>query len=360
MLRDSEDEQIMADIALSIIFGKPFKATQECFDGCYGKGDHDYSGEVILKLNRYGVENLKRDIKTVYAAITNFCDNYLGNTKLRYLVNPDAAGNPIKTDFYAIFMAFYQLMILEQKEPFNYSEIVKGLKNIHPRLSPTQKYVSIEDRKRNIAFCVGVLQTHFKPSKDIFRSPTSFRIDFENYLMRSKVETAHYDFKQGLLPISDHDRSFSDDQFEKIVIKSISALANLGKNQQGLLFIGVTDKEADTVKVEALDHLTHVPRIHGFGIVGLEREATIRGVSLDRYISFITEKISKSPLPPSLKTKILTSITPITYNDHTVLMISVISGMEPVFLRDKLYVRDGANTKEVSGEAIGAVYNLFK
>ena len=96
------------------------------------------------------------------------------------------------------------------------------------------------------------------------------------------------------------------------------------------------------------------------GIVGLEREAVLRGVSLDEYIAMITGKISSSMLPGWLKTQVTKNITPVTYYSYTVLLILVKSGNAPVFYKDKLYTRDGANCKEITGAQISDVYDLFK
>ena len=92
----------------------------------------------------------------------------------------------------------------------------------------------------------------------------------------------------------------------------------------------------------------------------MEREAKIRKVSLDRYITFITEHIRNSELPDWLKIYVNTNITPVTYRGYTVLIIKVKSGSEPVWYKDRLFVRDGSNCKEVKGKDTAAVYNLFK
>jgi predicted HTH transcriptional regulator len=138
-------------------------------------------------------------------------------------------------------------------------------------------------------------------------------------------------------------------------------MANLGKGKKGYIFIGVSDKEQDTKRIEQLDKITS-PRFFSFGIVGLEREAHLKGTSLDDYILFISRNIRDSKLPEWLKTVVNTNLTPITYMDHTVLMIEAKAGDQPAWYGDKLYIRDGHEKKpqEVSGEQIAAVYNLFR
>lgn len=358
-LRDSEDEQFIADLIISIVSESPFPASKEKFDNYYGKGDKDLTNEIVLKVNAYGPDNLRNDIMLVFSTIFSFAEEHLADEKLQYVLNPESKGNPIKGDFYAVYMAFYELIVKKEKLPFDHKGIRRSLTGIHKRLVQGKKNITTDDRENNISTCIGLLDRHFKKECKTFRSPGSYMIDFKNYILRSKVEAANYDFKQGLFSLNPKSRTFREDTFENKILHNICAFANLGPKSTGYLFIGITDKEEDTLRVERLDKLKNVPRIHNFGIVGLEREAKLKGVTLDQYISFITEKISKSELPDWLKTSVTKSIIPISYFGYTVLMIKVVSGSEPVYYKENMYIRDGSSCKEISGSAVAAVYKLF-
>lgn len=359
-LRDSEDEQLIADIILSIVLREPFAASRENFDSYYGKGIKDNSNEVDIAINKYGgVDNVRTDIKIVYTTIKDIMDNQLQDKRLKNILNPNAGSNPVKEPFYTVFMTFYKLMIQEKKEPFYIQEIFDALYDLAGSLTTGSHHITTAKRKKNINKCYGLIQEYFKATDNIYRSSGTLSLDFENYLKRSKVESPMYDFKQGLYSLDGDKRKLNEDMLEKIM-QNIAALANLGKNKIGYLFLGVTDKEEDTKRIEQLDGLINVPRIEGFGVVGLEREAKIRKVSLDRYITFITEHIRNSELPDWLKIYVNTNITPVTYRGYTVLIIKVKSGSEPVWYKDRLFVRDGSNCKEVKGKDTAAVYNLFK
>lgn len=361
-LRDSEDEQLIADILLSIIFSQPFAATKDNFNNYYGNGDIDKSNDIEVKINAVGKDNIKQDINIVFSEIFNLCNCHLGNQRLKNILNPKAGGNTVKEAFYTLYMAFYDLMILQNKVPFNYQQIIAGITNLHGQLPRKNNHITTSNRIRNINIAKGLIQDYFKESNNTFRSPTSYILDFQTYLMKSKVESAVYDFKQGLYDLNPNPskRKFNEHTFEDKILKNIAALANLGKDKKGYLFIGVTDKEADTQQVELLDGLTNCPRYYNFGIVGLEREAKIKGVSLDEYISFITAKIAKSNLPDELKTRVTKAITPITYSGMTILMIEVTTGSEPVYYNDTLYARSGANCIEVKGANQASIFKLFK
>lgn len=339
---------------------EPLPASKEEFDNYYGTGKRDKSNAIELKINALGFDNLKRDIKLVFSEITNFCDTHLSGQILKRIVHPGAGGNPIKQDFYAIFMSFYELIIKENKMPFDNAALALSLDKIHNRLTRSRTYQTTSDRRTNINVCKGLFINHFKESDSTFRSSTSLTLDFQNYLMRSKVEASIYDYKQGLYSLDPNNRTFSEDTFDKKILRNISAMANLGKGRKGFLFLGVTDNESDTLKVENLDGLVAVPRYYDFGIVGLEREALLKGTSLDDYITFITNKISTSELPQDLKARVSKSVTPVTYHGYTVLMIEIQSGDSPVYYQDQMYERDGANCKVVTGAAQGNIFKLFQ
>ena len=361
-LRDSEDEQFLADFILSITLNSPFAASKENFDSYYGKGEKDKSDEINVAISKYGDENLKSDVKAVLSVIKTTIASVLKDKNeklfLKKILNPSAGSNPVKEPFYSVFMAFYELIIKESKEPFDYSGIINSVKNLAAKIK-TSSTVIPDNRVHNINLTKGLIQNYFKPSSTTHRSSGSYAIDLENYLRRSKIEASRYDFKQGFYTLS-RIRQFDDNFFESF-LQNIAALANLGKNKKGYLFVGISDKEADTQRVEELD-MMQVPRISPFGIVGLEREAKLRGVSLDEYILFITRKIRDSELPEWLKTSINTNVNPITYSGNTVLMLEINAGTEPVWHKNRLYIRDGNEKKsqEVSGAQVAAVYALFK
>lgn len=356
-IRNSLDEQLVADIVLSVVLDRPFPASKEEFDKYYGKGEIDKSYEVEIAINKYGYDSLKNDIKLVFSTIKNIMETYFPDKKLKDVLNPKAGPNPVKEPFYTVFMAFYELIIKEGKEPHNYEEIIKALTDLSSKIKSASHYVRTEDRRRNINLCKGLISPYFKDSTTEIRTG-ALALDFENHLRRAKIESPLYEFKQGFLSLN-KSRTFNENMFEKI-LQNIAAMANLGKNKKGYIFIGVTDKEEDTQKIEALDNLSDVPRIYEFGVVGLEREAKLQGYSLDEYIKNIIQKIGDSKLPEKLKRQVISDAIPITYRGYTVLMIIVKDIGEPVWYDNKLFIRDGASCREVKGEKINGVYALFK
>lgn len=353
-LRDSQNEQLLADIILSIGLGKPFAASKDNFDYYYGKGDDEKSDEIDLAIARYGENNIQKDIKTVLSHIKNAIKAVKGASDKNFLRDKlsrrSGVGNPVKEPFYTLFMAFYELIMKESKEPFEYELIFDAVSNLINKIKITAT-VTTNNRIQNINLTKGSIQNYFKHTDSPTRSSGSYAVDFEGYLRRSKTEAANYDFKQKFYSLDDRNRNYDERNLDKI-LQNIAAIANLGKGKKGYIFIGVSDKELDIERIEQLEKIT-APRLYSFSIVGLEREARLKGTSLDDYILSISRKIRDSKLPEWLKTAVNTNLTPITYRDHTVLMIEVKAGDQPAWYDGKkLYIRDGHEKKpqEVSGE----------
>lgn len=359
-LRDSEDEQLIADFVLSIALKEPFASSKENFDLYYGKGDNDKKRqEIESAIIAYGAENLKHDIKlvfdTIHTTVTAISEERFF---LKSILNPNAGSNPVKEPFYTLYMAWFHLMVNEGKVPHDFAQIISSIDNLASKITSGSHHIVSENRVRNINSTIGLIQTYFIDSKSPIRSTGTLALDFENYLRRSKVEAPFYDFKQGFYTLNSGVRRFDEEAFEK-VMHNIAALANLGRGKKGYLFIGVTDREEHTIRVEELDRIK-VPRVGDFGVPGLEREAIIRNVSLDQYVTFITEKISASKLPATLKANVTSSIIPINYKNHTVLMVEVVCGERPTWYNEnEMYIRDGSNCKRLTGGQIDTVYSRF-
>lgn len=112
--------------------------------------------------------------------------------------------------------------------------------------------ITTDNRIHNIDLTRGLIEKYFKPCTSLLRSRGSHIIDFENYLRLSKTEAPSYDFKQGLISLNPQNRKFNQNSFEKIC-QNFAAMANLGKGKKGYIFIGVSDNEEDTKKIEKLD-----------------------------------------------------------------------------------------------------------
>ncbi|MFD6372627.1 DUF262 domain-containing protein, partial [Streptomyces roseolus] len=268
-LREGDDEQMVADLAASILLDGPFPASKEEFDEIYDAQTEKHK-RIERRLAAYGVHRLKKEIRATFSVLSEVLDAQLPSPNgLRNLVRPGSSGNPIRTPFYAIFMSFFELLIQQQKSPDDYAAIVAALRGIGPRLKSARHYTSAEDRVSNIDTITGLVQRHF-----VERVPPAFghgpglALDFENSLRRSRIETSRYECKQGLLRLDDA-RDWDPTIFEKLA-QTICAIANVKPQTDGYLFIGVADKDADVKRIKNLDGIDPAP-VREKHVVGIDR-----------------------------------------------------------------------------------------
>jgi uncharacterized protein with ParB-like and HNH nuclease domain len=109
-LRDSNDEDMIADIAASILLNQPLKRSRERLDSLYDEESKDF--QLIEKsLATYGFKKLEEDIVKTFSVIGETIETYSSDSKcLQNIVNP-GINNPIPQAFYTIFMAFFELII---------------------------------------------------------------------------------------------------------------------------------------------------------------------------------------------------------------------------------------------------------
>jgi len=181
--------------------------------------------------------------------------------------------------------------------------------------------------------------------------------DFENSIRRSRTETSKYEFKQGILRL-DKGRSI-DHQFIASLIETICGIANVSPGADGFVYLGIADKPADARRIEELDGVapSHFEYIQ---IVGIDREAKVLKLALDKYVNIIENAISKSALSEPLKTHARTGMDVISFKGMSVLRITIPAQTAASFVGDLCFYRTGSSTVEAKGPQIAAIAKLFK
>lgn len=354
-LRESEDEEILADICASLVLGKPITSSKVYYDKIYSKEEKEY--ELIRReFSSFGKERLFEEVKvtlsTLQAVINEFCPDRFA---LRDLVSPKGT-NPIKETFFSIFMAFHKLIIEEEKTPVDYKEIMNALSGLHKQIVSTSSSKP-ESRIRNIDSVTGLIQRYFvKKDKPMLKHGVGLAMDLVNALTRSRIETSRYECKQGLLDLSP--KRTRDKKLPDKIINTICAIANVGPDSDGFIFIGVTDNESDAQVIEKLDDLKAVTVGNRF-IVGLEREMKIISMGEEQYIDVLLSKIRESKLSEPLKSQVLTQIDYITYKGLSVLRLRIPAQSELSSIDEEFYIRENSSTVKIDGIKLIAASKMF-
>lgn len=344
-LKDSEDEEIIADILISILFNEPFARSKENLDKAYNLSSDVYS-QIEVALMRYTPQKLKIDVQNTFSVLKNCIESISTELNfLRSIVTPGAR-MPIKNAFYTIYMAMYTLLVKEDLSPFDNRGLFDSLRNLQARIKVATHYAKTTDRQQNIALTKGLMQPYFvKKEPSSLSHGSGLALDFENSVRRSKIETPRYEFKQGLLRLSD-DRKYDND-LEDQILKTICAIANIGPNSEGYIFVGVADKDADAQRIKELDGILPI-KISNHSVVGIDREATVLGIELEDYCRRIVGFIKASSLSEALISSVLSNIDIIDYCTLSVIRIKVPPQNEISYYNEEIYVRQYNNTVKVT------------
>lgn len=356
-LRESEDEQMIADILASILLNKPLPVSTERLDSLYdhtGKYFQDIESALII----YGFKKLTHDIIKTFAVLRETIEAYSSETKcLLRIVNPNS-NNPIRTAFYTIFMAFFDLVVRQELSPADPTGIMNALRGLQQKLDLSRHYTTTQDREKNINQTKGLIQNCFaKKEPPLLGHGVELALDFENSLRRSRIETARYECKQGLLDLS-LDRKANNNLISKI-LETICVIANLGSDTDGYIHIGVTDSKKDADKIEELDKIKPL-EINGRYVVGIDREAKLQNKTIEQYTRGLTNTIQNSMLTEPLKTQVLTKFDTISYKGYTVIRITIPAQRQVSFIDKTVFIRKDSSTTLVEGPDLLPVFQLFQ
>ena len=356
-LRNSDDEEVIADIAISILLGEPFARSKEKLDKAYDVTS-DFYEKISVALMRYTPEKLQLDIRNTFSVIKNCVESISEAPNfLRNIITPKAKG-PIKNAFYTVFMAFYELLVNQDLSPCDSKEILDSLIDLQKRIKMETHYATTDGRQHNITLTANLLRPWFvKKEPPALLHGSGLAIDFENSIRRSKIETPRYEFKQGFLRLDDN-REY-DRTLEQRILKTICAIANIGPDVDGYIFLGVADTTEDARRIETLDGV-HPVKILKHSVVGIDREAKVLGISLENYCRKIIGFIKTSSLPETLISSVLSNVDIIDYHGMSVIRIKVPAQKEMSCLGDEVYERQFNDTVRVtSPKMIAAISKRF-
>ena len=159
-LRESEDEQMIADIAASILLNQSLPVDNKRLDSIYDEESSHFQN-VETSLAAYTSQKLTKNMIETFSIFRETIETYSTESKcLRNIVNPESK-KPIRSGFYTIFMAFFDLIIHQEMTPTEPKKIMEALDGFQQKLNLSRNYRSIKDREKNINQTKGLIQNYF-------------------------------------------------------------------------------------------------------------------------------------------------------------------------------------------------------
>lgn len=358
-LRDSQDEQCIADIIASILKGRALSRGKEYLDKIYSSTDSEAT-DINNKLRCYGVDKIYSEFHYCLKKIREL----FKDKKLQKIISSNGGNNSIPAKFSNVFIAIFQLLFDEKLDisGSDYDNLCEKLETLPKRLTDGR---TSEKREDNINVIKGLIRPFFKGELNVdkvYQNADSIMV--RQYIAMS-AEQPTLEFKQGCLSLDPVSREIDNKFFEKIV-NTICAIANTA--QEGFIIIGVADTDEDVEKIKKLDNV--VPEnLYRRTIVGVDREASYLRITIEEYLNLWKSEIDKSELTDVLKQNVLCHLKYIPYQGLGLILIKIPKQSKPSFVGNKMFWRkvdsttqikhDKASTEEVTAKDAQAIFQLF-
>lgn len=354
-LRDSMDEQCLADIISSIALGEVVERSKYVLDSFYDASTQQHR-QLIQAMDSYGAENITREVKFCLDEIEKIC-NADSSTTLRKLIYAKRQTNSFPAQFAVLLLALHQSTVREGKVVADYSVAKRALANVTESLSTSRASISQDERKKNIAKIRGLLLDSLSAGRPVALKSDASTLDIDAAIRRSQVESPRYELKQGCVRLDDA-REIDEGIFQRVV-QTIAAIANCGPSEEGAVIIGVADKPSAVKRIERLDGVKAVS-IGGRSVVGFMREAKLLGKTAEEYVAMWKQEIRSSELSEPAKSDVLSSMTHNNYRGLGVLILRVPAQRQVTFVGERLFFREGDETREAtSAPKIAGILQRF-
>lgn len=357
-VRDSRDEEIIADIlAFMLLEPKPLSNSQmldALFGMVGGPNAQERFEDIEAAVKKRGLTAIEREFMAAHDALRGAIE-IAGKPFTQLITGGNTARAP--RVYQVVFLSFHQLINVEKMrvaKPRQLAELLDGVGGSSLKISEGGNW-SATDRQNNVNAVAGIITPAFAKRKASDPATDSWTTEFENILQASKTENNLYDFKIGIFDIKTG--TFNTGLITKLA-KTATAMANYGPGANGYILIGVAD-DADSMSQHASKYGATAVTFKDFSIVGVDAEAAASSLTIDKYLQKLTQALQKEPMPPDLKLQVTQQLRAISYSGKTVIVIHVVAGNTPVEFDGKFWVRRSSHNSELTGAEIVALTRRF-
>lgn len=342
-MRLSRDEELISYLLIYTLLGPTVSPTAKNLDIIYGfEEDSEFLvNRLMQSIEREGANSIITRFMSVFDEFEKIIqDSQMSFSRL--IFNNEAHGKG--RTFQVIFLAFYNILT-SGKELADADKLISVLSGIGERefrdISSDVWKASYRDEK--IRAIEGIIKECFVDANMQNPAIDNWISKLENLLMQSKIEQPLFDLKIGL-------HSMQNDQYNEgclhKIIKTLTAMANTGKNTIGYVIVGVADKESDSIKYERKYGIS-AKQFNSFFITGVDGEIGKNYKSADEYFNKIRQAIENEPIDEYAISYITRYMRLVNYYDKSILVLSLQSSDKPLLYDNKFYERRAANIHKI-------------
>ena len=355
MVRESRDEEIVADLLAFMCFDDMQPTRWERFDEYFGVREGPRYTEVEAAVARIGPEILTGNFIKVFDQLR--ATLALGDRPFASLILGQEVPR-VPRYFQVVFLALCELLITDNLEVANPERLYQSLENCgyQMNISGGGGTWAAAEKERNVHAIKGLFRPCFQPKKQADPAYVSWLTQLENILTQSYTEQNLYDFKQGFCTLADEPR-FDKECLSKVML-TLAAMANFGPGAKGYVVVGVADTPEDADRLHVL-HGVESRRFGAFEITGIAHEAHLLKKTLDQYFVYVIELIRQAPIQDGLKQHILSNVRLIKYFDKALIVLESEGQQAPSTYEENYYVRHGSCNHKLKGAELEPLFQRF-
>lgn len=338
----SRDEEAVAHILLHILLKEKAQTSSRFLDEVYSD-DTDQAKMANDAVLKHGAGTIYKQFCFVFDELRKTINEFNNNLATHLY---SGAPHKLHQAYQVIYLAFFELLMKQNKKIQNYKSLAASLNNIASNcmgeLSSDLKWLA-RHRIQMIKAVCGVIGSQFISREGMDPTAISWVENLENILNQSRTENICYDFKIGM-----HSLVGNGDLNKELLSKIVRTLTAMSNSHTGdsYVIIGVADNENDANRHSQTYH-TKARKYQSFYVTGVGAEAEKHHRNLDAYQQLLQQLIDKQPLGDDVKRMIQRNVVFIKYYDKDVILMRVSRGKDPIRYDNKIYVRKIANTDPV-------------
>ena len=351
-IRSSGDEELVLDLILDLAISPWPTTSWQNRDVAYGLDRRTRAStldEVNKNISERGLDIFQSEILATIDLIDRVMDGHesLG----RHTIHLETYEKGTRRQFQAIFVALHHLTFVDGMIPKSDEAVRKILKNFWGKGLSIPTGGSAWGKAKKAELYPKVIKklkrAFFVPEP----RPSVISINSRNYvenLLNGKVlEDPLIELKQGFCVLSDPPKE-NDNLLDEILRTSV-AMANFGSDSNGLILIGIADKQSDASRVHTLFGVAPT-QLNGHHVVGTEPQITHLGYDVDRWWRRWQQRIESAKIDSSFRQALSRSFRPVYVDNYLLWELRPKSIGKPITFDDRFFVRTGPSTREMSAD----------
>ena len=362
-VRTSGDEQLILDILADMLFNPMMSTGSSVRNGLFQVDDPKLSkadaGRIDSLLEDPTWNSGRKSTLIGEFSITLrrvqeiFAELPAGSKFSKHIGRP--GNNPIPRYFESFFIAVWTLMHVHNRDLSNASLAAA-------QLGDTKAFNSIPGgggewdaakKKKTIGDIIKALTHAFDaPRIEGVSRPTSEVLtgnELDSIISNTLLETSVRELKQGIVDLSPGPRAIDENSIRKM-FRTLTAISNTRPRHGGHLIIGIADTESDARRVYELDSVSSI-RYRGLEFVGIDREASLLGETIDIYWDRLIKKLSAAKELDSDYARLAAQSSSIaSHQDRTLIILRAPSVSGPVKFGEDYFERISARTELVTNQ----------